>query len=183
MTILIQTKSLEKRLGGKSTRFFKIDFIFEDLFRALEKLVKDGKVRSIGVSNYTIKHLEELLSYCEIKPAVNQVEFHPKLYQKDLLKFCNDHNIILQAYSSLAKGALLKDKLVQEIAKTYSRSASQILLRWGIQHNLVVIPKSSGPDRMKENFNLDFEISPEDMDRMDALDEDWHCTWDPTNIP
>ncbi len=152
-------------------------------FRALEKLVKDGKVRSIGVSNYTEKHLEELLKYCEIKPVVNQVEFHPKLFQKDLLEYCKAHGIVLEAYSSLAKGALLKDKTVLEISKKYSRSASQVLLRWGIQHDLVVIPKSSGIDRMQENFNLDFEISADDMKRLDDMNENWHCTWDPTNIP
>ncbi len=135
------------------------------------------------MSNYTIKHLEELLSYCEVRPSVNQVEFHPKLYQKDLLDYCNENGIILEAYSSLAKGALLKEKTVIDLAKKYSRSASQILLRWGIQHNLVVIPKSSGVERMQENISLDFEITQQDMNELDALNEDWHCTWDPTNIP
>lgn len=79
-------------------------FFFFFWFRAFEQLVESGKVRSIGVSNYTVAHLTELFEYCKIKPAVNQVEFHPKLYQQDLLKLCQDNDIVLEAYSSLAKG-------------------------------------------------------------------------------
>eukprot|EP00475_Leptophrys_vorax_P041073 TRINITY_DN7715_c0_g1_i4.p1 TRINITY_DN7715_c0_g1~~TRINITY_DN7715_c0_g1_i4.p1 ORF type:complete len:278 (+),score=78.79 TRINITY_DN7715_c0_g1_i4:160-993(+) len=153
-------------------------------WEALEKLVDDGKVRSIGVSNYTVDHLKELLEYCRIKPAVNQVELHPKLTQQPLIEYCNANGIVVEAYSSLAKGRLLRDVSVVKMAEKYKKTTSQVLLRWGLQHGLVVIPKSSSDERIEENFNLfDFEISADDMQALDDMNEDWHCTWDPTDIP
>jgi methylglyoxal/glyoxal reductase len=105
----------------------------KETWKELETLQKLGKIKSIGVSNYTIEHLEELLSYCEIKPVVNQVEFHPWCFQSELLDFCQKNGILLQAYSPLTCGKQLEDEKLKEISTKYSKSTSQILLRWCLQ--------------------------------------------------
>eukprot|EP01116_Phalansterium_solitarium_P013443 TRINITY_DN30809_c0_g1_i1.p1 TRINITY_DN30809_c0_g1~~TRINITY_DN30809_c0_g1_i1.p1 ORF type:complete len:291 (+),score=72.62 TRINITY_DN30809_c0_g1_i1:170-1042(+) len=152
-------------------------------WRALEKLHKDGKAKAIGVSNYTVRHLEQLLSHATVKPAVNQVEFHPKLYQKELLDFCRRTGIQLEAYSSFGKGKLLSDPKIGAIAKKYGKDAAQLLVRWVLQHDVVVIPKSSSVQRVVSNADVyDFAISDEDMAVLDGMNENWHCTWDPTSI-
>eukprot|EP00029_Vermamoeba_vermiformis_P011336 TRINITY_DN6206_c0_g1_i1.p1 TRINITY_DN6206_c0_g1~~TRINITY_DN6206_c0_g1_i1.p1 ORF type:complete len:304 (+),score=37.67 TRINITY_DN6206_c0_g1_i1:56-967(+) len=154
-----------------------------ETWRALEKLHKDGKCKSIGVSNYTVKHLEELLKNCEYEPSVNQVEFHPMLYQKDLLEFCRKHEIVLEGYSPFAKGKLIKNEEILGIAKKYNKTAAQVLIRWSLQHNVVCIPKSGVEDRVQENINVfDFEISEEDMKTLDAMNKNWHCTWNPETV-
>lgn len=153
-------------------------------WRALEDLYAAGQMRAIGVSNYTIEHLEALLATARVVPAVNQVEFHPWLYQKELLEFCRTHGIQLEAYSPLTKGERLRDPRLVEIARKYGKTPAQILIRWCLQHEVVVIPKSSNPQRIRENADVyDFEISAEDMCRLDAFDERYHCTWDPTGVP
>ena len=152
-------------------------------WRALEKLQVEGKYRAIGVSNYTIGHLKELLDTSPVMPAVNQVEFSPFLYQKDLLEFCRSNNIQFESYSPLTKGQMLDDPRLAEIAQKYSKSVAQILIRWTLQKEVIVIPKSARKDRVRENAEVfDFEIFPEDMDRMDALHENLRVSWDPTTI-
>jgi len=144
--------------------------------------MESGKARAIGVSNYTIKHLEGLLPHCKHIPAVNQVECHPKLVQQNLREFCESHKIAFESYSPLAKGALLNEKTVVAIAKKYNKTPAQILVRWGLEHGDIVIPKSESNQRIEENANIfDFSISKDDMSSLDALDENWHCTWDPTH--
>lgn len=153
-------------------------------WRALEALYAEGQVRAIGVSNYTVEHLKQLLRTARVVPAVNQVEFHPWLYQKDLLAFCRTHGIQLEAYSPLTKGERLHDPQLAAIAGKYGKSPAQILIRWCLQHEVVVIPKSANPQRIRENADIyDFEITAEDMCRLDAFDERYHCTWDPTGEP
>jgi diketogulonate reductase-like aldo/keto reductase len=157
-------------------------------WRTLSALRAQGKARSIGVSNFTIAHLSELLAESETIPAVNQVEFHPYLYQKDLLAFCRDRGIVIEAYSPLTHGERLNDPKLVAIAKRYSsaaiKSTAQILIRWGLQHQLVVIPKSSSRRRILENADVfDFEISPEDMQLLDGFNEDLRTCWDPSNAP
>lgn len=153
-------------------------------WRALEALHAEGQVRAIGVSNYTIEHLQELLATARVVPAVNQVEFHPWLYQKKLLEFCRAHGIQLEAYSPLTKGERLHDPRLEAIARKYGKSPAQILIRWCLQHEVVVIPKSTNPQRIRENAEIyDFEITMEDICRLDAFDERYHCTWDPTGRP
>ena len=157
-------------------------------WRTLLALRAQGKARSIGVSNFTIAHLSELLAEGETAPAVNQVEFHPYLYQKELLSFCRDRGIITEAYSPLTHGERLNDPKLVAIARKYSsaatKSTAQILIRWGLQHQLVVIPKSSGRRRILENAEVfDFEISPEDMQLLDSFNEDLRTCWDPSNAP
>ena len=152
-------------------------------WRALEKIYSEGRAKSIGVSNYTIKHLKEMDSYAEVKPAVNQVEFHPFLFQEDLLEYCRIKFIQLEAYSPLTKAERLDDQVINEIAGKYSKSAAQVMIRWSLQHDVVVIPKSVHKDRIIENSEVyDFEITNEDMERLNSLNEDYRMAWDPTNV-
>ncbi len=172
-----------------------------DSWKALLHLKETGLARSIGVSNYTIRHLEELLSSSPIPPSVNQVEFHPFLNQADLLAFCQAHGIQLEAYSPLTafcqahgiqleayspltRGQRLDHPVIQAVAGEYHRTAAQILIRWGLQHGLVVIPKSVRPERIRENAQVfDFDLSRSDMARLDGLDERSHLAWDPDDLP
>jgi diketogulonate reductase-like aldo/keto reductase len=153
-------------------------------WRALEDVLLNGKCRAVGVSNYTIRHLEELLDVATVVPAVNQVEFSPFLHQAELLDFCRRNNIRLEAYSPLTQGKRLSHPVLLRLAAEYSRSPAQILIRWAIQHEAVVIPKSVHRDRINENSQVfDFSISAADMQTLDALNENLHYCWDPTNAP
>ncbi|MGC9399529.1 MAG: aldo/keto reductase [Anaerolineae bacterium] len=177
-----------RRLGLDTVDLYLIHWPVSGLraetWRALERIYEEGRARAIGVSNYTIRHLEDLLKTANVAPTVNQVEFHPWLYQKELLEYCNAHDIVLEAYSPLTKGHRLNDPRLREIADKYNKSPAQILIRWVLQHDMVVIPKSSNPDHIRANAEVfDFEISEEDMYRIDAFDENYHCTWDPTDEP
>ena len=156
----------------------------EETWKAIEKLYEGGKCRSIGVSNYTIKHLEELSDYAEVVPAVNQVEFSPYLYQKKLLDYCNEHGIKLEAYRSLTKGVKLADQRLVEIASRDGKTPAQVLLRWALQHEVIIIPKSAHKERIIENSQLfDFKLSKEDMKLLDSFNENFRTGWDPTEIP
>jgi len=155
-----------------------------DSWKALLKLHDQGLARSIGVSNYTIRHLEELLTAAPAPPSVNQVEFHPFLFQQDLLAFCKEHGIQLEAYSPLARGRRLKHPVITELAAKYARTPAQIMIRWSLQHGLVVIPKSVRPERIRENAAVfDFELRREDIARLDGLDERAHVAWNPDDLP
>ncbi|RIB01289.1 aldo/keto reductase [Gigaspora rosea] len=153
-----------------------------ETYKALQELVKRGLVKSIGVSNYGVKHLQELLdSNPEIKPAINQVEIHPWLARSDIVSFCNKHNIVVEAYSPLTRGKKLNDPTLTGIANKYGKTPAQILVRWGLQHNFVTIPKSTKLERINENANVfDFEIKQSDMETLDGLDEYLVVSWDPT---
>ncbi|OQA04031.1 MAG: Glyoxal reductase [bacterium ADurb.Bin400] len=141
-----------------------------DTWRAMEEVYQSGRVRAIGVSNYTIEHLEEMKSYAKIPPAVNQVEFHPFEYNKELLEYCHNNNISLEAYSPLMRGLGLDDQRITEISKKHGKTNAQILLRWNIQHGNIVIPKSSHLERIKENIDIfDYELSKEDMSVLNNL--------------
>jgi diketogulonate reductase-like aldo/keto reductase len=153
-------------------------------WRALEKLKADGRARSIGVSNFTVHHLQDLLSRSKTVPAVNQVEFSPFLFQQDLLAFCTETRIQLEAYSPLARGRRLRNSTLVEIAKRHQKSPAQIMLRWALELGLVVIPKSVRPERIRENANVfDFKLSPTDHERMAELNENLRTDWDPTDTP
>ncbi|WP_142505802.1 aldo/keto reductase [Melghirimyces algeriensis] len=144
-----------------------------ETWKALEKLYHDGKVRAIGVSNFQIHHLKELMKHSETRPAVNQVEFHPRLTQKELLEFCNEHQIRLQAWSPLMRGEILDHETIQEIAKKHGKSPAQIILRWDLQNGVSTIPKSVREERIKSNADLfDFKLSPDDMKKIDSLNQD-----------
>ncbi|XP_041821187.1 glyoxal reductase-like [Chelmon rostratus] len=137
----------------------------------LEELHAQGKLKAIGVSNYTPAHMRELVKSCKIPPAVLQVEFHPELCQTELRSVCEEYGVCFQAFSSLGKGALVTDPVVMEVAKSCERTPAQVLLRWAVQQGVPVIPKSSNPDRIKDNARIfDFTLSDTDMDRLSALD-------------
>jgi len=143
-------------------------------WRAMETLLRDGLCRSVGVSNFTINHLQELAGFSPLIPAVNQVEFNVFNYRRDLLEYSHAHRIQLEAYSPLARGHKLQHPTLQAIAAHYGKTPAQIALRWCLQHQVVTIPKSAHRERIRENVDLyDFAISPEDMATLDTLDEQY----------
>jgi len=153
----------------------------KDSWKAFEKIYESGYCRSIGVSNYQINHLEELFSYANVLPVINQVEFSPYNYQKDLLDFCNKNKIILEAYSPLTRMQKLDDPKVLTIAKKHYKTVAQVLIRWAIEHEIVVIPKSAHKERIIENANVfDFSLDESDMKILNNLDEGFRVSWDPT---
>jgi len=177
-----------KRLGLKFLDLYLIHWpvpeIRNESWTALTKLLKDGKCRSIGVSNYTIQHLTELLEDADVVPMVNQVEFSPFLYQKQLLDYCEKNKIQVEAYSPLTQGAKLNHPAIQQIAKKHGKTPAQVLIRWSLQHNLVTIPKSVREERIRENSQVfDYNLTSEDMRVLDSLDENFRNSWDPTNQP
>jgi methylglyoxal/glyoxal reductase len=154
-----------------------------DTWLAIEKLYQEGRVRAIGVANYLIPFLEELKTYSSIVPAVNQVEFSPYLYLKDLLAYCQTQQIQLQAYTPLIRGLKMNDSQLQAIAQKYAHTPAQIILRWALQHQVSTIPKSANLNRLKENFGVfDFEISTIDMQLLDSMNEDFRVVDNPINL-
>ncbi|AIO00788.1 prostaglandin f2-alpha synthase/D-arabinose dehydrogenase [Leishmania panamensis] len=141
-----------------------------DSWRAFERLYADKKVRAIGVSNFNIHHLEDVLAMCSVPPMVNQVELHPLNNQAELRAFCDAKGIKVEAWSPLGQGNLVTHPLLITIGEKYKKTAAQVMLRWDIQHNLITIPKSVHKERVEENANIfDFELSAEDMANIDAL--------------
>lgn len=145
-------------------------------WKVLESLYRKRRVKAIGVSNYSIRDLKDLLKIADIRPTVNQVEFSPFLYQKKLLEYCQSEQIQLEAYSPLTRGKRLSDSTIDQLAKQYQKTAAQMMIRWSLQHGLVVIPKSSNHARIRENAQVfDFEISQTDMERLDGLHENYRA--------
>ena len=133
-------------------------------WKAMEELQASGRIKSIGVSNFVEEHLEVLSQTANVIPAVNQIEFHPGYWQQELVEYCKKQKIVVQSWSPLARGNVFENEVLQSIAQKHSKSVAQICLRWIIQHDVVVIPKSNSPDRIKENIDLfDFELSPDEM--------------------
>ncbi len=146
---------------------------YKETWKAIEKLYKDGRVRAIGVSNFHVHHLEDLISDAEIKPMVNQVEFHPHLTQNELRDYCKKEGIQLEAWSPLKKGELLNEPVLEEIAAKHNKSVAQVILRWDLQHGVVTIPKSIKEPRIIENSNVfDFELTAQEMEKIDGLNQD-----------
>ncbi|MCS7460321.1 aldo/keto reductase [Paenibacillus doosanensis] len=155
---------------------------YKDTWRALEKLYKDGSVRAIGVSNFHVHHLEDVMAQSEVKPMVNQVELHPRLSQQKLRSFCRENGIQMEAWSPLMQGHL-DLPLLSELSAKYGKTPAQIILRWDLQNGVVVIPKSITESRIRENGNIfDFELSGDDMTKLDALNEDHRFGPDPDNF-
>lgn len=153
-------------------------------WKELENIQAAGQARSIGVSNYTIKHLEEMKSYAEVMPAVNQVELHLFLQQPELLDYCREHGIVVEAYSPLAHGRNMADPAIIAVARKHHKTYAQVMLRWLLQKDLVVLPKSVTPERVRQNIDLfDFELDDEDMHRLVRLDRNLRTCWDPTHVP
>lgn len=156
---------------------------YKETWKAFEKLYKDGRVRAIGVSNFHVHHLEDLIRDAEIKPMVNQVEFHPHLTQKELLAYCKKEGIQLEAWSPLKKGELLNEPVLEDIAAKYNKSVAQVILRWDLQHGVVTIPKSIKEHRIIENADVfDFELTAEDMEKIDGLNQNSRSGSDPDTM-
>ena len=150
-------------------------------WRALEDLLDEGKIKHIGVSNYSKRHLQELLGSCRNKPFVNQVELHPCLQQKDLAAYCREQGIKLQAFGSLGGGdmgaPLLQNPTVALIARDVEKTPAQVLLKWGLQKGFSVLPKSCEKTRIESNMNLDFDLKAEHMTQLDSMEQGTRYTW------
>lgn len=156
---------------------------YKETWKALEKLYKDGRVRAIGVSNFHVHHLKDLMADAEIKPMVNQVEYHPHLAQTELLEFCKAEGIQMEAWSPLKQGELLSEPTIVEIAEKHGKSPAQIILRWDLQNGVVTIPKSIKEHRIVENADVfNFELTAEDMDCLNSLNKDERVGPDPDNF-
>lgn len=143
-----------------------------ETWRAMEELQAEGKIKSIGVSNFFQEHLDALLQTAKVIPAVNQIEFHPGFWQKEVVDYCKLQNIIVESWSPFARGKVLDHSLLKSIAQKHQKSVAQVCLRWIIQHDVIAIPKSSTPERIKENLNIfDFTLSSEEMEQINHLPE------------
>ncbi|MHA2184651.1 MAG: aldo/keto reductase [Promethearchaeota archaeon] len=180
---------------NNSLRRLKLDYIdlylmhwpVSDLrnetWRALEKIYEEGRVRAIGVSNFTIRHLNELLESSNSVPTVNQIEFSPFLYQKELMEYCQSKNIAVEAYTPLIRERKFKNKVVVDISQKWGKTPAQILIRWGLQHNIIEIPKTGSKEHLIENADIfDFNLDNDDMSRLDNLHEDYRLVDDPHRI-
>lgn len=180
----------------KSLRYLKLEYI--DLYlihwpvpelrlqswESLVQLQAEGKCRSIGVSNYAVHHLQELLHHSETVPAVNQVELSPFLQHQELRAFCRERQIHIQAYSPLTRGLRLNDPRLLKLARRHDKSSAQILIRWSLEQGLITLPKSVHPERQAQNLNVfDFELSPQALSTLNGLNENLHTCWDPTHAP
>ncbi len=155
-----------------------------ETWRAMERLLAQGKARAIGVSNYTIRHLEELLARANEPPSVNQVELHPFLAQRELAEWCERQAIAVEAYAPLAKARRMDHPVLLRVAAKHGRTPAQVLLRWSLEHGHVAIPKSVRAERIRENADVfGFALDPDDLAALDALDEGYRTSWDPTDAP
>jgi len=182
--------SFEESLGKLQTDYvdllllhFPVTELRRPAWRRMEEIYKSGRAKAIGVSNYTIAHLEELLAECIIPPAVNQVELHVFLQQPELVKFCQDHNIVVEAYSPLAHGSGLDNPILADVAKKHSKTTAQIMIRWCLEIGTVPLPKSETPERIKQNLDVfDFELDQDDMAKIKTLESNLRTAWDPTHV-
>jgi methylglyoxal/glyoxal reductase len=179
-------KSLE-RLGVDYVDLYLIHWpvkgCYTETWKAMEEIYRSGRAKAIGVSNFMVEHLEEILNSSEIVPTVNQVEFHPYLVQPDLLRFCREHKIQVEAWSPLMQGKILDVPEVQAIAEKYQKSPVQVVLRWDLQHQVVTIPKSVHKERIEANAQIfDFQLTEDEMAQMDALDAGQRIGPDPYNV-
>jgi diketogulonate reductase-like aldo/keto reductase len=177
-----------RRLGLEQLDLYLIHWPVERLrgetWRAMERLRAEGKARAVGVSNYTERHLDELLAAANEPPAVNQVEFSPFLYQRELLEHCRRHGIQLEAYGPLVRGHKLDHPVLERVARKHGRTPAQVLVRWSLEHEVVAIPKSVREERIRENADVfGFGLDAEDRAALDALDEGYRTSWDPRDAP
>ena len=158
----------------------KRGLLYVESWRAMEKLKNEGLVRSIGVCNFHPHHVDEILKVAEHKPVLNQVELHPWLTQDKVLEYDNSHSILTQAWSPLARGKILEEDMLTELAKSHGKSVAQIVLRWHIQRGVAVIPKSNSMERITENMNVfDFELSEQEMVSISSLNSNFRTGVDP----
>lgn len=185
-TLMAFEDSMEK-LGLDYLDLYLVHWPVKDKYietwRALEKLYREGKVKAIGVSNFKIHHLEELLAQCAEKPAVNQVELHPLLSQEDLRTFCQLNEIKVEAWSPLSRGRFLDEPVLTKIAQNHNKSSAQVILRWHLQNEIVAIPKSVTASRLKENADIfDFALTQEEIEKINGLNQNHRFGADPDHI-
>ncbi len=162
---------------------FPVTELRRPAWHKMQDIYRTGKTKAIGVSNYTINHLEELLRECEIKPVINQVELHVFLQQPELVNYCQKNDIVIEAYSPLAHGYNMTDKTLASIAEKHKKSSAQIMIRWCLEKGFVTIPKSTHPERIQENFDvLGFELDAEDIKQISGLEKGLRTCWDPTHV-
>ena len=143
-----------------------------DSWRAMEELQAEGKIKTIGVSNFFQEHLDALFQTAKVLPSINQIEFHPGYWQPELTEYCKNQNIVVESWSPLARGKVFGNEALEAIAKKHKKTVSQVCLRWIIQHDVIVIPKSVTPKRIEENINLfDFELTSEEVELINNLPE------------
>jgi len=155
-----------------------------ETWRTMELLLESGKARAIGVSNFQERHLVRLLEEASVVPHVNQIEFHP--YQQDLklIDFCRERDICVGGYSPLAKGKVLEDTMVEQVARESGVTMAQVVIRWSLQRGIITIPKSTKVNRVQENYKVfKFELNSEQMSKLDNLQRNLRVTWDPSNVP
>lgn len=156
---------------------------FVDTYRAIERLYEEKLIRATGVSNHHQHHLEAIAAKANVKPMVNQIECHPRLTQFDLREYCAEQGIAVTSWSPLARGGLLNEPSLQRISEKYGKSPAQTIIRWHLQHDLIVIPKSVTPTRIEDNINVfDFELSFEDIKNIDSLNLNERTGADPDNF-
>ncbi|MCJ0934680.1 aldo/keto reductase [Mammaliicoccus sciuri] len=175
-----------KRLGLDHVDLYLIHWpgqdkdLITETWKAMENLYNEGKIKNIGVSNFHVHHIEELLQEASIKPVINQIECHPYLTQKELRAYLEAQKIVAQSWSPLMNGQILEDEVVKEIANELGKTPAQVIIRWNIDENIVVIPKSVTPSRIEENLNVfDFELSEDQLSRLNALNKDERIGPDP----
>ncbi|MHA2088004.1 MAG: aldo/keto reductase, partial [Promethearchaeota archaeon] len=179
----------------KSLKRLKVDYVDlylihwpvsglrNETWKALEKIYESGKTRAIGVSNFTIRHLKEIIETSETIPTVNQIEFSPFLFQEELMQFCKSHEIVVEAYTPLTRGRKFDNETVKTLANKYNKSPAQVLIRWGLQHDIIEIPKSGNKQHLRENAEVfDFTLNKEEMLQLNGLNEDYRLVDDPHNI-
>ena len=158
----------------------RYDGDYVSTWKTLEEFYRDGRARSIGVSNFQPHHLRRLHSESQVPPAVNQIEVHPYLTQEDVRAFCAEHQIAIEAWSPIAQGQVLGDPEIVTIAERTGKSPAQVVLRWHIERGDIVFPKSVTPARIRENIDIfDFELSAQDMETISALNKDMRTGPDP----
>ena len=157
--------------------------LYLETWNAFEDLYNAGKVRSIGVSNFLVSHLDDLTKDCRIIPMVNQIEFHPYLVQQPLIDYCKSKEIVPEAWSPIMKGKAGEVPVLNEIAAKYGKTAEQVVLRWDLQKGVVTIPKSVKPERIKANSEIfDFKLSIGEINQIDKLDQNKRFGPDPSNF-
>ena len=179
----------------KSRRKLDVDYIdlylihwavkgkYKETWRAMEELYRSGKVRAIGVSNFQQHHIEDLMTTAQIKPMVNQIELHPLLSQVELRDYCRSQGIVVTAWSPLGRAHIFNEPVLVEIAKKHNKSVAQVILRWHIQNEVIVIPKSTHESRIIENGHVfDFELDSSDMESINALNENKRFGKDPDDF-
>lgn len=156
---------------------------YEETYRAIQRLYDEKMVRAIGVSNHHEHHLERILAKANTKPMVNQIELHPQLTQEPLRAFCAEQEIAVTSWSPLARGRLLEEPVLAEIAAGYNKTLAQVIIRWHLQQDLIVIPKSVTPSRIVENADIyDFSLAAEEMKAIDNLNQDWRTGTNPDEV-